>query len=86
MSKPSYHSIELITAEMKALAEANDWEAVALLIPHLKVDALPRAMPADREVIEMILANIAAVSERAEPLREDIARLLAGFSGSSRKA
>lgn len=74
-----YSALESLTAELRVLADANDWDAVASLIATIRLDRLPKARPEDRAAIEAALANIAAVTERAVPLRQDIAKMLSAF-------
>ncbi|HZX30412.1 MAG TPA: hypothetical protein VFF03_03590 [Rhodocyclaceae bacterium] len=79
-----YRDLESLTIHLKALAEAGDWDTVASLIAGLRPDQLPKARPSDRAAIEAALQNIAAINERAIPLREDIARLLSAFGTPAR--
>lgn len=78
MSSP-YRILEAMTRELRAMAEVDNWESVALLVAELRVDQLPKAAPDDRAAIEAALNNIAAAAERAAPLRDDISRMLAAF-------
>lgn len=74
-----YQDLESLTIKLKALAEAGDWDTVASVFAALRPDQLPKARPSDRKAIEAALQNIAAINERATPLREDISRLLSAF-------
>lgn len=83
-SNSAYRNLESLTIQLKALAEAGDWDAVASLIAGLRPDQLPKARPSDRAAIEAALQNIAIVNERATPLREDISRMLSAFGAPAR--
>jgi hypothetical protein len=78
-----YSPLNAVTAELKRLAEAGDWGRAALVATQvsaqLEARDFPAARPEDRAAIESCLANIAAVTERASPLQEDIGRLLQAF-------
>lgn len=80
----AYQHLESLTVELKVLAEAGDWDAVAALIAGINSNHLPRAKPEDRAAIEAALQNIAAITERAVPLRDDISRMLAAFGTPAR--
>ncbi|HJW24570.1 MAG TPA: hypothetical protein VJ576_06700 [Rhodocyclaceae bacterium] len=74
-----YSALESLTAELRLLADANDWDAVAARVSTIRLEGLPKARPEDRAAIESALANIAAITERAVPLRQDIAKMLSAF-------
>lgn len=79
--KPSpYQTLRAEIEEIRTLAEAGNWDAAALLASQLHLDALPAATPADRATIEAALIAVASISERAETLHGQTARLLAAFS------
>lgn len=75
-----YQTLKATIEEIKALAEAGKWDAAALLASKLRLESLPAAKPADRTAIEAALAAVAEISENAETLHGQTARLLAAFS------
>jgi hypothetical protein len=86
MAVSPYQSLDRITAELKKLAEAGNWGEAAQIATQLSAQlngaeeaGFPTARPEDRDAILSSLANIAAVTERAAPLRDDIGRLLRAF-------
>lgn len=78
-----YQSLALIAREMLKYGETGNWEKSAEIAAQmnslLRSGKLPVAQAADREAIAAVLGDIAALTERAGPLKEDIARLLAAF-------
>lgn len=74
-----YESIEAATVELRRLASENDWQAVARLADRLRATGPAKATANDRAAIEAALANIGEVEEKAEYLRNDLARLLKAF-------
>ena len=78
-----YQSFAIIASEMRKYGEAGNWEKSAEIATQmntlLRSDKLPVAQAADREAIAAALSDIASLTERAGPLKEDIARLLAAF-------
>lgn len=78
-----YQSFAIIASEMRKYGEAGNWEKSAEIAAQmntlLRSSKLPAPQAADREAIAAVLADIAALTERAGPLKEDIARLLAAF-------
>lgn len=79
MSTSPYPSLSSLIAEINRLATAGEWEAAARITQQLQLMKLPAATPGDREAIEAALKNIAEITERAEPLQGDLARLLKAF-------
>lgn len=83
MSESPYSQLARLCAEIEQRAEADNWEGAAAITQELQkllqVHGLPPATAADRTAIEAAQKSIAAISERAEPLRDDIARLLKAF-------
>ncbi|MBS1189601.1 MAG: hypothetical protein H6R10_1393 [Rhodocyclaceae bacterium] len=79
MPSPAYEALQSLTVQLKSLSEAGDWDSAASLIAGVRLENLPRAKPEDRAAIEAALENIAAITERAIPLRDDIARMLTAF-------
>jgi hypothetical protein len=84
--KTPYQNLSLVTREIARLAEAGEWEQAALIATQANAQIqsgyLPPARESDRAAIEESLACLRAVSERAEPLRQDIAALLKAFGGA----
>lgn len=64
---------------IKENAEQGAWQEAAALSD--KLQALIRTQPIlnDRQALEAMLADIAAILERAEPLQQDLQRLLKAF-------
>jgi len=83
MADTPYQNLEIVAAEIKRQAEAGEWEIAAQIATRLSTQieaaGIPPATQQDRAAIEAALASIAAITERAEPLRDDIARLLKAF-------
>jgi hypothetical protein len=83
--KTPYQNLSLVMREIARLAEAGEWEQAALTITQANAQIqsgyLPPAQESDRAAIEESLASLRAVTERAEPLRQDIATLLKAFGG-----
>ncbi|MDR3323134.1 MAG: hypothetical protein LBS89_02905 [Zoogloeaceae bacterium] len=79
----AYPALKTIIATLKNRAEAGDWEVAAQMATQvsasLSAGDFPAAQPADRAAIEESLAAIVALTERADPLREDMRRLLSAF-------
>ncbi|MDR0736911.1 MAG: hypothetical protein LBF51_08815 [Zoogloeaceae bacterium] len=88
-SKTPYQNLSLVLREIVRLAESGEWEKAALSARQVNTQInsgyLPPAREFDRAAIEESLANLRAVTERAEPLRQDIATLLKAFGGSGTK-
>ncbi|MBK1679966.1 hypothetical protein CKO20_06260 [Rhodocyclus tenuis] len=70
---------------MRELADDSDWDAAAALAGTIDLAALPPAQPADRAVLEQTLALIPDIDEKASWLKNDIGRLLKGFSGQQQQ-
>ncbi|MCX8146481.1 MAG: hypothetical protein N3C59_09130 [Azovibrio sp.] len=84
MANGPYQNLAIIIAAIRRQAEAGAWEDAAKLAAQLgqhigAAPPLPAATAADRNALEAALADIAAITERAGPLQEDIGRLLAAF-------
>ncbi|MGB4466887.1 MAG: hypothetical protein WBH99_12030 [Azovibrio sp.] len=83
MSESPYTQLARLTAAIEQRAEAGNWEDSAALTQELlgllQAGHLPPATAADRPALEAAQKSIAAITERAEPLRDDIARLLKAF-------
>lgn len=83
MANGPYQNLAIIIAAIRRQAEAGAWEDAAKLAAqlgqHIGAAPLPAATAADRNALEVALADIAAITERAGPLQEDIGRLLAAF-------
>ncbi|MDR2365966.1 MAG: hypothetical protein LBD68_08985 [Zoogloeaceae bacterium] len=88
-SKTPYQNLALVMREIARLAEAGEWGKAAQTAVQLNAQIqsgyLPPAQEADRAAIEESVARLAAVAERAEPLRQDIAVLLKAFGGGGGK-
>lgn len=84
MSESPYSQLARLSAEIEKRAEAGNWEGTAAitqeLLKLLQGRGLPPATATDRPAIEAAQKSIAAITERAEPMRDDIARLLKAFS------
>lgn len=76
---PNYADLEALTAEILKLAEGGRWEDAAVVAEQLETKLHTAAKPADRSAIEAALRNIQEISERAIPLRQDLANLLKAF-------
>ena len=78
-----FQSFALVAGEMRKHGEAGNWEQAAEIAAQmnalLRNGQLPAAQVADRAAIEAALADIAALTERAGPLKDDVGRLLAAF-------
>lgn len=81
-----YQKLKSAIEEIKALAEAGQWDAAALLASRLQPEGLPAATPADRNAIETALAAVASIDETAVTLHGQTSRLLAAFSTPKSKA
>jgi hypothetical protein len=87
MSASLYLALDTVIAELKKCAEAGEWEQAALMATRISAQLgaesgtsrFPAARAEDRAALESCLANIAAIVERAAPLREDVGRLLKAF-------
>jgi hypothetical protein len=81
-----YRNLALAMREVARLAEAGEWEKAALTATRLNAQiqsgALPPAQESDRAAIEESLTHLHAVTDRAEPLHQDIATLLKAFGGT----
>ncbi|MDR0672681.1 MAG: hypothetical protein LBF93_03260 [Zoogloeaceae bacterium] len=88
-SKTPYQNLSLVMREIARLAEAGEWDKAALTArqvnTQIKSGYLPPAREPDRAAIEDALASLSAVTDRAGPLRQDIATLLTAFSGAGTK-
>jgi len=78
-SASNYADLEAFTAEILKLAEGGHWEDAAVVAEQLETKLYTAAKPADRSAIEAALRNIQEISERAIPLRQDLANLLKAF-------
>jgi hypothetical protein len=82
MNSP-YENLAAVTAEIRQRAEAGDWAGAARTARRLAdlsaAGHLGPARGADRAAIEAALADIAAISARAGPLKDDIGRMLDAF-------
>lgn len=80
----SYRHIADALSELKQRANAGDWETATnisgMVNRTLRSEQFPPATPEDRTLLEQSLADIADVLERAGPLHQDIATLLAAFN------
>ncbi len=78
-----FQSFALVAGEMRKHGEAGNWEKAAEIAAQMNAllhnGQLPAAQIADRAAIEAALVDIAALTERAGPLKDDIGRLLAAF-------
>lgn len=82
MSEASYAHLAGLSARIEKLAESGHWEACAVATEEMLAllkSGLPAARTSDRAAIEQALNSLAAINERAEPLRADISRLLKAF-------
>ena len=81
-----YENLAAVTAEIRERAEAGDWASAARAARRLadltETGQIGPAQRADRAAIEAALADIAAISERAGPLKDDIGRMLESFGPS----
>jgi hypothetical protein len=82
-----YSQLARLGAELEKHAEEGHWETMRTIIDALQsrldTQPLPPATTADRASIADTLAHIAAITERALPLRDDIARLLKALTPKS---
>lgn len=82
-SSSPYHSLQIVAAEIRKHVENCEWEAAAhtaaQMSQQLAAGKFPTARLDDRQAIEATLLDIAAITEKAGPLKEDIARLLKAF-------
>jgi hypothetical protein len=78
-----YPLLQDMIAQLKQCSEAGDWEGAAQIATQISARVLAKNFPVatqkDRAAIETCLAEIAAITERAVPLHEDIGRLLRAF-------
>lgn len=78
-----FQSLALVAGEMRKHGEAGNWDKAAEIAAQmddlLRNGQLPATQAADRAAVEAVLADIAALTERAGPLKEDMGRLLAAF-------
>jgi hypothetical protein len=79
----AYQTIANAIAELKQYADTGNWEKASrisdMVQQTLQSAQFPPAVSADRALLERSLADIARIQERAAPLRQDIAALLAAF-------
>lgn len=76
-----YTNLLATVQQLRQLADNGDWEAAAALAATIDLAALPPAEAADRASLEEALGLIADIDEKASWLKNDIGRLLKGFSG-----
>jgi hypothetical protein len=88
-SKTPYQNLSLVMRELARLAEVGEWERAAQTAAQLNAQIrsgyLPPAQAADRAAIEESLGHLTTITDRAEPLRQDIAALLKVFGSGEAK-
>lgn len=79
MNTPTPSDLATLIHGIKQSGEQGAWQEAAELSD--KLQALIRTQPVinDRQALEAMLADIAAILERAEPLQHDLQRLLKAF-------
>lgn len=78
-----FQSLNLLLLELTKLSQAGDWEKFSILARKINLlvqsDRLGKANLSDRHTIEQSLQHLETCLHKAEPNRDDIARLLTGF-------